>query len=313
MKILHLDEIKKILNQVNPIREIEQGFVLYSRDKATVPPVGELLMPKGEAHIKYGCINNDEFYTIKIASGFYQNTELGLPNSNGLMLLFSQKTGELQCILLDQGYLTDIRTAVAGAIAAKWLAPTKVNSIGIIGTGIQARLQAIYLKQVTECRNLTVWGRDAEKTQAYKQDIEKQGFTVKVTESIEELAYQSNLIVTTTPSTEPLLFADMIQHGTHITAMGSDTPDKQELDSQILINADLVISDSISQSQHRGEIYQARNSNDFDTDKVIELGNIIDSKSGRQNNQQTTVADLTGVAVQDIKIAELIYNGHRMN
>jgi len=308
MKIIYLDEIKRILTKIDPLAQIEQGFVLYSQGKATVPPVGELLMPKGEAHIKYGYIDNDDFYTIKIASGFYQNTELGLPSSNGLMLLFSQKTGEPQCILLDQGYLTDVRTAVAGAISAKWLAPKQVKTIGIIGTGIQARLQAIYLKQVTDCRNLTIWGRSTEKAELLRKELEQNGFHVSLSTTIEALASQSNLIVTTTPSTSPLLFVDMIKPGTHITAMGSDTAKKQELDAEIIANADIIVSDSTAQSEHRGEIFQARNKNYINPDQIIELGNVIANNVGRQNEQQITVADLTGVAVQDIKIAELIYN-----
>ncbi len=124
-----------------------------------VPPVGELLLDKGEVHIKYGYLEQDEYYVIKIASGFYDNPKIGLSSSNGLMLLFSQQTGELLSILLDEGYLTDTRTAVAGAIAAKHLAPKNVSRIGIVGTGTRARLQLEYLKQVTDCRQVLAWGR----------------------------------------------------------------------------------------------------------------------------------------------------------
>lgn len=114
--------------------------------------------PPGDVHLKYGYIQGDAYYVIKIASGFYENQKLGLPSSNGLMLLFCQKTGELLSILLDEGYLTDLRTATAGAIAAKYLAPRKVNCIGIVGTGTQARLQLRNLKRITDCRNVIVWG-----------------------------------------------------------------------------------------------------------------------------------------------------------
>ena len=309
MKIINLDQIKEILQQLDPLEAIEQGFVQYSQGKACIPPVAELLMPAGEAHIKYGYINGDEFYTVKIASGFYQNSEYGLPSSNGVMLLFSQKTGELVCVLLDEGHLTDIRTAIAGAIAAKWLAPKQVHAIGVVGTGIQARLQPLHLKQITPCRQLMVWGRDQHKLNTYKLDMQRHGFSVTLAQSVEEITDKANLIVTTTPSTQTLLHAKCIKPGTHITAMGSDTPDKQELESQILSRADLVVADSIEQCRQRGEIYQAIKSQKLDADNVVELGHIIEAQSGRQNEEQITVADLTGVAVQDIKIAELVYQG----
>ena len=109
----------------------------YSEGRAVVPPVGELLLEKGEVHIKYGYIEGDDFYVIKIASGFYGNPKLGIPSGNGLMLLFSQQTGELVCTLKDEGLLTDVRTAVAGAIASKYLAPVNIQRIGIVGTGMQ--------------------------------------------------------------------------------------------------------------------------------------------------------------------------------
>ncbi len=126
MKIISLAQIKEILPSIDLISEIEKGFAAYSQNRTVVPPVGELLLEKGEVHIKYGFIKNDDFYVIKIASGFYENSKLGLSSSNGLMLLFKQETGELASILLDEGHLTDVRTAIAGAIAAKYLAPEKI-------------------------------------------------------------------------------------------------------------------------------------------------------------------------------------------
>ena len=138
MQILTLDQIKKALPSVELMEDIEKGFVAYSQGKAVVPPVGELVLqdPPGDVHIKYGYLKGDDYYVIKIASGFYENAKLGLPTSNGMMLMFRQKTGQPVAAMLDEGYLTDIRTAVAGAIAAKHLAPSKVTRIGIVGTGM---------------------------------------------------------------------------------------------------------------------------------------------------------------------------------
>jgi ornithine cyclodeaminase len=190
--------------------------------------VGELSFsePPGDTHIKYGCINGADHFVIKIASGFYQNPELGLPSNSGLMLVFSSRTGILDTILMDEGYLTDVRTAIAGQIATRYLAPSQIKAIGVLGTGIQARMQVEYLAPVTPCKDLVVWGRTPEKTRQYKQDMEAMGFRVRVAGNPTGVAAEANLIVTTTPAQTPLLFAQEIRPGTHITAMGSDTPVK---------------------------------------------------------------------------------------
>lgn len=307
MNIYTLDQILSVLPEIDLIPAIEEGFRRYSAGQAVVPPVGELLLDKGEVHIKYGYVQDGAYYVIKIASGFYGNTALGLPTSNGMMLLFSQETGEVAAILLDEGYLTDTRTAVAGAIAAKYLAPDNVHRIGIVGTGIQARLQLQHLREVTACRDVLVWGRGAPQLEAYREEMAALGFQVEMTLDTVDLQESCNLIVTTTPASEPLLHAAYVRPGTHITAVGSDVPHKQELEGQILARADLVAADSIPQCLERGEIYQAIKAGLLEADQLLELGQVISGDvPGRTNAEQITVADLTGVAVQDIGIATAV-------
>ena len=165
-------------------------------------------MDKGEVHIKYGCVAGDAGYLIKIASGFPGNPALGMPASNGLMLVFSQRSGEPQCILLDEGYLTDRRTAAAGAVAAKYLAPARVERIGILGTGIQARMQLLELSSVISCREVAVWGRNPQHVELYCEEMQAKGYQVSATADIEEIPASCNLIITTTPATEPILPAE---------------------------------------------------------------------------------------------------------
>lgn len=308
MKIITLEQIKEILPSIDLIPAIETGFTAYSAGKAVVPPVGELLLDSGDVHIKYGYLKEDEYYVIKIASGFYDNPKRGLPSGNGMMLLFDQQTGEPVSILLDQGYLTDTRTAAAGAIAAKYLAPRNVERIGIVGTGVQARLQLLYLPPFITCRDVIVFGRGEEQLSQYESEMKRHGFTIEVTRDVTDILRSCNLIVTTTPSTIPLLDASCLRTGTHITAVGSDTSKKQELDPAILDKADLVVADSIPQCLERGEIHKAIESGHITKDGLIELGDIIAGKTaGRTSEAQITVADLTGVAVQDIKIAAAVY------
>ena len=308
MKIISLEQIKEVLPSIDLIPAIEAGFAAYSAGRAVVPPVGELLLDRGDVHIKYGYLKEDKYYVVKIASGFYDNPKLGIPSGNGMMLLFDQQTGEPASILLDEGYLTDLRTAVAGAIAAKYLAPRNVQRIGIVGTGVQARLQLQYLASVTECRDVVVYGRGEEQLSRYEGEMNEHGFTVEVTKDSADVLNACNLIVTTTPSITPLLEATSVRAGTHITAVGSDTPLKQELDPAILQKADLVVADSIPQCLERGEIHKAIESGHISRDELAELGDIVaGNRAGRMSEEQITVADLTGVAVQDIKIAEAVY------
>jgi ornithine cyclodeaminase len=308
MKIISLKDIQQALVGLDLVPEIEAGFVSYSSGEAVVPPVGELILDHGEVHIKYGFLKGDEYYVIKIASGFYENPRLGLSSSNGLMLLFRQQTGELASVLLDEGRLTDIRTAVAGAIAAKYLAPREVSRIGIVGAGIQGRQQLSYLKDVINCRDVLVWGMTKDEVDSYRTDMEIHGFSVETTLDSSQILPNCDLVVTCTPADSPLLHAGELQSGTHITAVGSDTPDKQELDSSILGRADLVVADSIPQCLVRGEIFKALKAGQIREERLVELGNVIGGKHpGRESESQITVADLTGVAVQDIKIASAVY------
>lgn len=307
--IFNLEQIKSACKNLSFMEQIERGFAAYSRGEVIVPPVGELSFkaPPGDTHIKYGYIKNSDSFVIKIASGFYDNPKQGLPSNSGLMLVFSQKTGVLQAVLLDEGYLTDVRTAVAGQIAAKYLAPSTVSAIGILGTGIQARMQVSYLKEITSCRQVVAWGRSDENLFAYKEAMENDGFHVQTTTIAAEVAQNCNLLITATPSQQPLLLEEMIQPGTHITAMGSDTSLKQELDTGILQKADLVVADSIPQCLERGEISKALLDKKITAGQVVELGNIINGNaSGRSSAEQITIADLTGVAVQDIQIAKAV-------
>lgn len=309
-RIISLDTIKKLVQEIDVTGLMARGFDAYSRGEVVVPPVGELLFdnPPGDVHIKYGYIKSDDYYIIKIASGFYQNPQMGLPSSQGLNLLFSQKTGALKAILLDNGYLTDIRTAAAGALAARLLAPSRTTGIGIIGAGTQARLQLQLLEKVTKCRRAIVWVVNEKEGDVFKEHFKGSSWNIGITRDIAELCGQSNLIVTVTPSKVPLVHARDVRPGTHITAVGSDTQEKIELEPALLGKADLVAVDSLPQSQSRGEVFRAVRTGILQRDNVLELGDLAGERvKGRENDSQITVCDLTGVAVQDIMISKAVF------
>jgi len=308
-KIIRLEEIKSIAKSLDVVEAMKEGFIQYSNGQCVVPPVGELLFhkPPGDVHIKYGYIKGEKYYVIKIASGFYENPKLGLPSGQGLILLFDQQSGQLEAILLDEGFLTDVRTAAAGALAARYFAPKDLQAIGILGTGVQARLQLLSILKGHSCKTVWIWGRSKEKAQQMKSELGD--LEVHLASSPAEVAQMAKLIVTTTPSESPLLFARDIEKGTCIIAVGSDTAEKQELDGGILGEADLLIVDSLPQSQSRGEVYRAMKSVSLKAEKLIELGTAIqDPGLHRTSEEQNIVVDLTGVAVQDMKIASAVYD-----
>jgi ornithine cyclodeaminase len=314
-QVLKLKTIKKILAKIDPLKLIEEGFIAYSRGEVVVPPVGEMIFDDiGECHIKYGFIKENDYFVVKIAQGFYNNPKIGLPSSNGVNILFSQKTGEVLCILLDEGHLTDIRTAAAGAVVAKYMAPENVNEIGIYGTGTQGKLQLKYLKGIIDCQKALVWGRSQISLDKYKEEMKDSGFIINTTLNAKQVTDNCNLIITCTPSKIPLIKAKQVAKGTHITAIGSDTPVKQELESKLLKLADRVVVDSISQARSRGECYHALKDKQISEENLIELGNMISDKNlQRASNDEITIADLTGVAIQDIQISKAIYEGVNNN
>lgn len=306
--VYELEQIQAALGGADVVAAMERAFHNHSRGLAVLPPVGEMLFtdPPGDVHIKYGYVTGDDCYVVKIASGFYNNPQLGLSSGNGLMLLFSQQTGELLSVLLDRGYLTDIRTAAAGAVAARYLAPREVRCIGIVGCGIQAEQQLRMLAGVTECRRVLVWGRNPARVAAWCERLADTDFKISIAGELQQIVDSCRLIVTTTPATEPLLTE--VCSGSHITAVGSDTPDKQELAPGILAAADVIAVDSREQCQRRGEVFRALGAGAIGLDAVVELGDIIGGETpGRQNETDITVADLTGIATQDIEVARMVY------
>jgi ornithine cyclodeaminase len=314
MKILTRQQIEQVLSIPSILEAVEQGFVAYSRGETIIPPVASLHFdhPPGDCHIKYGYAKTGKYYVVKIASGFHDNPTLGLPAGNGLMLLFDKQTGRPVSILLDEGYLTDIRTAAAGSIAAKYLAPKNISCVGIVGTGAQAYCQLELLSFVTKCKKVMVWGRDAAKANILKKHPRLNNWEIEVAKDLDQLAAECNLIITTTSSSGPLLFADQIRPGTHITAVGADDIGKQEIDPNIFVKADKIVVDSRSQCVEFGDASYAVKKGLIKKERLIELGEVIaDSSLGRTSETQITIADLTGVAIQDLQIATAVFEASK--
>lgn len=308
-RVITLEQMLAVLPTIDLQPAIEAAFVAYSQGRANVPPVGELLFatPPGDAHIKYGYLHGGDTFVIKVATGFQENSIHGLPSYSGVMLVFSARTGMIETVLLDGGHLTNVRTAIAGAVAATYLAPARVDRIAVFGTGVQARMQVEAIGKAVGCRAITVWGRREAALDAYRSDMEAAGFAVVTTLDAGDAAREAQIIVMTTPSTSSLLDVHQVAAGALIIAMGSDTPEKRELTSALVGRADVYVADSVSQCLIRGELHHAISAGTRSAESVVELGHVIaDRRRGRTSDAQIVIADLTGVAVQDIAIATAV-------
>jgi len=309
MKLLAKDEILARLDLERAAELIRQGFIAYSAGQVQLPPVQHFAFSSanGDCCVKSGYLDGDELFAVKVSAGFYDNPKQGLASNQGLVMAFSARTGEPLALLQDEGWLTAWRTALAGRLAAELLAPKQVDAIGIVGTGLQARLQLKALQAVTSCRTVHVWGRSAKEFDAFAAEFEPQGYRVHATLNAEPLARASQLIVTCTPSTRPILQADWIQPGTHITAVGADAEGKQELATELVARADLIAVDSVAQCSAYGEVSHAVKAGLVPVERLVELGYLLAGETlARQSAEQITVADLTGLAIQDVQIAKSV-------
>jgi ornithine cyclodeaminase len=301
-KVVHLD--------LATIDCIESAFAKLASGTVIMPPILSMAMPdaNAEVDVKTAYVPGLDGFAIKVSPGFFNNPQIGLPSLNGLMVLLSANTGQVLSVFLDNGYLTDVRTAAAGAVAARHLAPKVVETVGVFGTGLQARLQIIAASKVRDFKKILIWGRDGAKAAQLANDLsEVLGIPANAVAEPNDVVAQSQLVVTTTPSKTPILSADAMHAGLHITAMGSDQDDKNEIDPAVIKRADRVVCDRISQCEKLGELRSALEAGALTgTEGVVELGSIVAGTArGRISDQGITFCDLTGTGVQDTAIATL--------
>lgn len=289
---------------------IEAAFKSLSAGKVIQPPILSMDIPQANAEvdIKTAYIDGFDGFAIKVSPGFFDNPAIGLSSLNGLMILFSAKTGLVETVFLDNGYLTDIRTAAAGGVAARHLAPKHVETLGIVGTGVQARLQARAACLERSVQQIVVWGRTLDKAADLAQDLKNElAIAARAVGSVSELMKASQLVVTTTPSTSPLIQLEDLHPGLHITAIGSDQPGKCEISPRAIAGADLYVCDKLSQCQTSGELERALEMGLMRGQTPPELGDVIAGTSGgRRTEEDITICDLTGTGVQDTAIATYV-------
>ncbi|MBU2484731.1 MAG: ectoine utilization protein EutC [Alphaproteobacteria bacterium] len=287
---------------------VEQAFAALATGDVVMPPILSMAIApfNGEVDVKTAFVPGIDSFAIKISPGFFDNPKIGLPSTSGLMVLFSARTGMLEALLLDNGYLTDVRTAAAGAVAARHLSRADASRACILGAGCQGRLQLEALCLVRPIVSATIWARDPEKAREAASEMSRElGVDVTTATDLAAAVGRADVIVTTTPASQPILRGEWLRPGQHVTAMGSDQDHKNELDPACLARADLYVPDRLSQTRGLGELRSAIAAGvAAPDDEFAELGMIVAGKArGRLSDSAITVADLTGTGIQDTAIA----------
>lgn len=310
VRVLTEPQIRGMLSLDEARDAVRDAFVELHHGRVTVPNVLELTLPHngGELDAKGAFVHGGDFFTIKIATGFPLNSQRGLPYARGLSLVFDAETGFPTLVLFDNGYLTQLRTAAAGALASDLLARQDACSVAMVGAGTQARFQLDALARVRRIDRVLVTARRSEAADEYAREMTAaHGMAIEKVGSVKEAVTRADIVITTTPAETPIVRPEWIMPGTHITAVGSDFPDKQELDVGVIERADLVVADQWYRSKSVGEIHHGIAAGVIEPDAVRTLGGIAaGDEATRRHPAEVTLADLTGVGVQDAAVATIV-------
>ncbi len=307
--VLYEPQLRSLVTLGEAREAVRAAFTALAEGRAVQPASLDLEAPGGlgEMHVKGSYLTGKPFFSLKAASGFSGNRDRGLPVTGGLSMAFDAESGFLRALLFDNGWLTEIRTGAAGALAADLLARPDVATVGMIGSGGQARFQLAALLEVRSPGRVLVWSPTAERAETYAGDMRAaHGLEVRVAGSAEEAVREADLVVTATPATEPVVRAGWIRPGTHVTAMGSDFSSKQELEVGVLTGS-RVVADQLANCLRSGEVHHAVEAGVLSADDVVELGDVVTGRvPGRTEREQITVADLCGLGIEDTAMANLV-------
>ncbi|HVH67528.1 MAG TPA: hypothetical protein VM716_06635 [Gemmatimonadales bacterium] len=309
MRVVPLEAFRDKIPYTVAIAAVERGFRALALGQASLPDpmVLELHDEQAEVHVKGAHLTGAPHIVLKVATGFYRNRARGLPSGDGMFLLLDAQTGAPQLLLEEHGFLTDFRTAAAVALTLKYLAPKDAREALLIGAGGLARQTArAMLAQMTLTR-LTLWNRSRERAESLAREL-AQVVETRIAPALESAVRDHRVIVTATASTTPLIKAAWVTPGMHITSVGTGSPEKVELEPGVLAKADKLIADRVSQTERYGNLHHAVTAGAVTRDKVYaELGDLAAGRrAGREGADEITVADLTGVGVQDAAIAQAV-------
>ena len=306
---LNRKEVESLLDMKGTLKVVEEAFRQHGLKKVQMPSKLYLYFKKhnGDLRTMPAYLEEPDITGVKIVNVHPDNPKKGLPTVMALVILNSTETGAPVAIM-DGTYLTDMRTGAAGGVAVKYLARKNAKTIGFVGTGNQARTQLLAINEIIDIQEIKATSTSEKQTNAFKDDMELQiECEITAKKTIKEVC-DCDILVTTTPSRAPIVMDEWIPEGIHINAIGADAPGKEELDPVILKRAKVVVDD-IPQASHSGEV-NVPISKGLLTEKDIfcELGEVITGrKKARTKDSDITVFDSTGLAIQDVATADMVY------
>jgi ornithine cyclodeaminase/alanine dehydrogenase-like protein (mu-crystallin family) len=307
LRVVPLEEFRDRISMTAAIDAVERGFRALALGQATLPEpmVVEFSRPVAEVHVKGAFLAGARFMVLKVATGFPANRQRGLPSGDGMFLLLDAQTGAPVLALEEHGYLTDLRTAAAIALTLKYLAPPDARTALLVGAGGLARLTVRALLALRPIERLTIWNRTASRAEALAADL-ADSVATRVAPDLELAVRDHRVIVCVTASTRPLIHAAWVALGTHITSAGTGSPEKVELEPALLASADKLFADRVVQTERYGNLHHAIEASAITRRGVTgEIGDLVTGRlAGRERPDEITIADLTGVGVQDAAIAE---------
>jgi len=309
--ILSQQEVRSCLPMSDAIKAVTDAYKAFALGQVEMPQVQHLDVAKyrGEVDIKSGAAENFGLIGTKIASGYYDNPKLGLPPGFAVIILLDLKTS-MPLAIMDGSYVTAVRTGAAGAVAASVLARKDAKRVGVIGSGTQGRMQVLALNEIFPLEQVKVFNINKVNSEKYVVEMsERLGIDVQAVDTAQIAVSNVDIVVTAVPSKKPMIMDEWIEDGMHINAFGADGPGKQELDPNIMKRAKKIVVDSLKQCRVIGETQHALAQGLIqESDIHAEIGEILlGKKVGRETEEEVTLFDSTGLAVQDIAAANVVY------
>ena len=310
--LLNKSEVGSLINLDEVFDAVEDGYRSFNSGKVVQPDFISVVTPGTHEGIDFKCglDSGGGYISMKASSGGYdKNPSIGLPIGMNTVMLFDANTSALRCVM-DGTWITGCRTAAAGAISVKYLSRKDSEKLCVIGAGNQARRQLRAIMRVRKLSEVYVWNLDKDEADNYVSEMSNEtGLNIKSVSTAEEAVKNADIIVTVTRGRRgPVVKNEWIKPGTHIVAIGADMPDKQELDENIFKGAKIV-NDSIKLCAKNGETHHALENGIIDIKDIhAEIGEIIlGNKAGRENENEITIFDTVGMAIQDNVMAAYLY------
>jgi len=285
------DQLRHAVSWRDAVDAVSQALISLGTGRVLQPPPVEILMPDGgELHVKGGHVRDSDWVVVKVATGGFPG---GPPT--GCLLLVDATTGAPRWLLDDRGWLTQQRTAAAGALATMTFSRPDATSVLVIGTGGLTSALVDAHQEVAPHLRITLWGRDPDRTRTLAAEL-----GVSAATDLQDAVSATDVLVTATSSRAPLIEAGWVRPGTHITALGADTVGKQELPVDLLTRADLIVCDDIATAVIAGELQHATPAVQS---RAIGWPGLAAEGPPKRHGESITVADLCGIGAEDAAIA----------